>query len=438
MLIFSGIALNAVAASLIFQPAMWHSKNNKVKGGDKDAESQLMESQKHRNKELDMIMCDHCQNVNKKMPSIFSSQYLYNVDDSAVTGYEIIDPGTPMMALANDGWFSGSGKRSLYGSKNSLSSQRKEFDSRKASNQNLVMSNRPSYVNLGELADKKRDNRSIKNFKIEEHDAEDCPSQKAPHDLTETEKILIPKTVNIKSILKSDSDANNNQNNLTESKYILDNESNRSLTRVESMAGRRRSNTFTLEKETLKAASHKLQQYIDGGGKKSMKMCTCDDERRLFLKAKEKEELLNKEYQQFFEEHEQEREYTFWEKFVIFFDLDLLRDFTFVNLMIGVTIANFAELNFSILTPFVLGDFGFDGHTTATLMSVLGSFDIVFRFFVPFIAGRIGWQNKTFFLVGIGAMAMGRVGNDLFIVDLFCVFLNSLLGLSKNELQFAY
>ena len=86
------------------------------------------------------------------------------------------------------------------------------------------------------------------------------------------------------------------------------------------------------------------------------------------------------------------------------------KDVTFVVLMVGITIANFAELNFSILTPFVLADFGFTKPQTALLMSLLASFDIVFRFFIPFLAGRIGWENRTFFLVGVMMMALGRVG----------------------------
>lgn len=73
------------------------------------------------------------------------------------------------------------------------------------------------------------------------------------------------------------------------------------------------------------------------------------------------------------------------------------------------SIGNFAELNFSILTPFVLSDWGFTKSEIAMAMSLLGGVDIAIRFFIPFIAGKIGWENKTFFLVGIIGMAMGRI-----------------------------
>lgn len=74
-----------------------------------------------------------------------------------------------------------------------------------------------------------------------------------------------------------------------------------------------------------------------------------------------------------------------------------------------MTLGNFAELNFSLLTPFVLAEWGFAKPQIAMAMSLLGGVDIAVRFFVPFVAGKIGWENKTFFLVGIFGMAMGRV-----------------------------
>lgn len=462
VLIFAGIALCAVIASLMFQPAMRHSKhvrNDDCDGGeegDEQQEQRKPSALEVRLKEMDKIECRHCQRANnRKMPSIFSSQYLYNADDSLATGYEIIDPGTPMLAAANDGWYSvGSGKRSLYGSKWSLTSQRKDQvqDSRKASNQNLVMSNRPSYANLGVLqpvevapaaaAEKKKDNRSIKNFKIEEHDAEDCPSQKAPQDLSENEKTMVPRVITftepmMKSVVNDDrNNHNNNNNTVAEAKYLLANHSARSLNRNDSFCvsplNRNLSNTFNREKETLKEASQRLQKYVDGGRTtKPHPTCTCDEERRQFLLVREKEEIMAEEDRVLLEEQQDEGaddiQYTLWQKIVIFFDLDLLKDFSFVNLMIGVTIANFAELNFSILTPFVLGDFGFSKDQTALLMSILAFCDIVVRFCIPFIAGKTGLANRTFFLLGIGGMALGRIGMFLqimrILVSLFYISL---------------
>ena len=110
---------------------------------------------------------------------------------------------------------------------------------------------------------------------------------------------------------------------------------------------------------------------------------------------------------------------------VIFFDLDLLRDPIYVNLMLGITFANFTELNFALLTPFILGEYGFTKSQVATFMSVLGGVDVLTRIIIPFIATFINWKNRTFFLLGVSTLAAGRLGNFIFLE--FCVFLYSLL-----------
>lgn len=106
---------------------------------------------------------------------------------------------------------------------------------------------------------------------------------------------------------------------------------------------------------------------------------------------------------------EDDKKLSIWKKISIFFDFELFKDPIYVNLMMGITVANFAELNFSILTPMVLQEFHFGEYEVATFMSLLGATDIVVRFFIPFIADKIGWENKTLFLIGVLAMALGRV-----------------------------
>ncbi|XP_017792640.1 PREDICTED: uncharacterized protein LOC108574542 [Habropoda laboriosa] len=100
---------------------------------------------------------------------------------------------------------------------------------------------------------------------------------------------------------------------------------------------------------------------------------------------------------------------TFLETLIIFFDLDLLSDYVYVNMMLGITFANFSEMNFAMLTPFILGEYGFSKIQVATVMSILGSMDVATRLIIPFVADFIGWQNRTFFLVGVCGMAAGRV-----------------------------
>ncbi|CAK9818582.1 Monocarboxylate transporter 13 [Anthophora plagiata] len=100
---------------------------------------------------------------------------------------------------------------------------------------------------------------------------------------------------------------------------------------------------------------------------------------------------------------------TLLQTLIIFFDLDLLRDYVYVNMMLGITFANFSEMNFALLTPFILGEYGFSKVQVATVMSTLGCMDVVTRLMIPFIADFIGWQNRTFFLVGVCGMAIGRI-----------------------------
>lgn len=361
LLIYTGLALNAVMCALMYQPVQWHVKNTKDQPDHGPIEPQ--------------VECDYCSMAKRKNQSIFSSQYLYNADDSSVTGYEIVDPGTPMLSLANDGW---SSRMSL------TSRQPSRFGSRIASSQNLT-SNRASYVNLERKPQEGERRKKISNaVKIDEALTEDCPSLKASHDLTDVEKTTLPTAKPIVKITIGPP-----EENVTKTPY------------------RKKStmNTFNVEKEVLKGASKKLEEYVSAKRNPiyaSLEhLCTCEEQRKLL-----KECHLIAEAE---DEKDSGRTYTLMEKIMIFFDLDLLRDFTYVNLMMGVTLGNFAELNFSILTPFVLSDWGFEKSQIATAMSLLGGVDISVRFFIPFIAGKIGWENKTFFLVGILGMAMGRI-----------------------------
>lgn len=93
--------------------------------------------------------------------------------------------------------------------------------------------------------------------------------------------------------------------------------------------------------------------------------------------------------------------------------MDLLYDPVYVNMMFGITFATFAELNFSLMTPFILGEYGFSKIQVATVMSTLASIDGVTRLLIPFIADFVGWENRTFFLVGICGLATGRIGEEL-------------------------
>ncbi|KXJ70132.1 hypothetical protein RP20_CCG024732 [Aedes albopictus] len=309
VLIFAGFAMNAIVCSLLLQPVHWHAKPLPPP----DVEEAKLEVQR----------CQYCQSQTRplrKDHSVLSSQYLYNADDACTTGYEIIDPGTPMLSRANDGW---------YGSRMNLGTPSR------------APSSRPSYANLSSAVER------------------------------------YPKTV-------------------TERQYQADNNSAKG-------GFRKRSNTFSREKDVLKMASSKLEQILDH---ESCCRCTCEEDRKALPVDPVQEE-----------DDPAPPKLSLLQKVVIFFDLDLLKDLVYVNIMVGITLANFAELNFSVLTPFVLGDFGLTKEQIALAMSFLGAMDIFCRFTIPFIAGKIGWENRTFFLFGVLNMALGRVGKSTPIGD---------------------
>lgn len=66
--------------------------------------------------------------------------------------------------------------------------------------------------------------------------------------------------------------------------------------------------------------------------------------------------------------------------FVQFFDLDLLRDNIYLNIMVGMAISIFAEINFAILTPFILSDLKFNSDEIAYILFVMAIADLISRY----------------------------------------------------------
>ncbi|XP_069355288.1 uncharacterized protein [Maniola hyperantus] len=450
-LIISGFAIHAIACALLLQPVEWHSKPSNLKPQDEETlltpdniASSLVNDKKNEDS-------GYFSQISKfKNLSVFSSQYLYNEDDPITPGYEITDPGIPMMVRANDGYFSqsrqsrsrlssrdGSAKTSRLNSKKPSMSNLLENRSRKSSTLYLNESKKNSSANLGALnqeRDSKPTNKPKRktsvtlNTQIPESEIEDCPTLKAPQDLKADEKAAVETidpqkakyiadraekhlagTKSIKSFKmdgqyseKYNKDNHSNisfKDDIEERKYLKDNQSNQSYRTTRQ---RRKSNNFNYESEVLKQASLKLEEYLKESEDKA-------DKFKLIVNGPLDDNVFEDVKEKCEEEEDQEKELTFCEKVAMFFDLDLLKDFTFINLMLGITLANFNELNFSILTPFILGDYGLTKPQVAFFMSLLAGVDICVRFCIPFVAGKIGWDNNSFFLFGVLSMAAGRV-----------------------------
>ncbi|EDV99915.1 uncharacterized protein LOC6565467 isoform X2 [Drosophila grimshawi] len=316
VLIFAANSLHSFVSALIYQPVRYHVAPTLMQ-----VEQQQQQQQQQLEPQAE-ILCVHCAQQQKREPGgIFSSQYLCQDDDAQRPGYEIIEPGTPMLSRANDGW---------YGSNLSLnrSTGRKRF-------------------------------RTVSSCK----------------DLEHTQRLHSP----------------------------IDEEDQQQDTEREFF----RPNNFRRERE-----ESNLESRLG---------CTCAEQRALY--ASHQAALLERNKNDDTQMAETLAKMSFRQKLVTFFDLDLLRDVTFVNLVAGLTVINFGELNFSILTPFILTDFGFDTSQITVAMSLMAGMDITMRFLVPFITEKMTWDNRVFFLIGVVGIALGRTivaGTRSFAVILSC------------------
>ena len=203
------------------------------------------------------------------------------------------------------------------------------------SNQSLVMSNRPSYVNLGSAAvsdaKQKRSKDVRQNEKIIESPSEDCLSHKSPQDIKDHQSLPENSSRNYKTSPTTPTKDSPSFyfRQSSEKKYLSDNKSNRSI--LEANKSKNRSNTFNVEKEILSRARNKLEQYVCDTNER-MKKCTCEDIREANMKSIEEAKNEEEDCDEII------RNFTLWEKIVIFFDLNLLKDITYLNIMIGITI----------------------------------------------------------------------------------------------------
>ena len=288
VLCFAGLSLNTVACSLIYQPVKWH-----VKKQSKDAEA----TQKLTTQEED----DH----------IIAQP---------------VEPETPVLPRANDGW---------YGSRTSLNSA---YTRNRLNSWDKTPESPTPMMELRRLnsRDSTRSNSvsaKVRSFSISH---------------------------SIKEVDDEDDEARINGDNEEKNHFNYENHQE-----LQALREQDRLNELQREKELKKQALE--------------------------------------------EEHERRKQLPWYMKVVVFFDLDLLRDFTYVNLSLGLTLINFVEINFAILTPFILSDFGFEKHQIALAMSLLGTFDLIIRFLIPVITVKINLSNKTFFVLGILGMCIGRI-----------------------------
>lgn len=113
---------------------------------------------------------------------------------------------------------------------------------------------------------------------------------------------------------------------------------------------------------------------------------------------------------------EKEEKNSFFSKFVAFFDLTLLSDPIFVNILFGLSIAACVETNFSLLLPIILSDMmKFETADIATVMAVIGCSDTLFRFVSPFIGEWCNKPPRVMYIVSLLLIIFIRTSKYLFI-----------------------
>lgn len=91
-----------------------------------------------------------------------------------------------------------------------------------------------------------------------------------------------------------------------------------------------------------------------------------------------------------------------------FFDLDLLRDKVYVNILIGMSISIFAEINFAILTPFILSDLNFNSDDISIILFTMAIADLVSRFCSPFIADQLNLSIRWSYVISLTLLVITR------------------------------
>ncbi|XP_053599791.1 uncharacterized protein LOC128669197 [Plodia interpunctella] len=128
-----------------------------------------------------------------------------------------------------------------------------------------------------------------------------------------------------------------------------------------------------------------LQLYLDA---------TCDD--ALQMKAIKKAEPA------------EAKKENFVKKFIALMDLDLLKDWSFLNLLLGLSLFWSGELQFRMLTPFFIRSLGYNTNDTAFCLSMTAITDILVRLVLPPIFDRTTISKKMIFFISAFFLAATR------------------------------
>lgn len=100
----------------------------------------------------------------------------------------------------------------------------------------------------------------------------------------------------------------------------------------------------------------------------------------------------------------------FIKKFIAMMDLDLLKDWSFLNLLLGLSLFWSGELQFRMLTPFFIRSLGYNMDDTAFCLTMTAITDVLVRLILPPIFDRTTISKKFIFFVSSFFLAVTRSG----------------------------
>lgn len=102
-----------------------------------------------------------------------------------------------------------------------------------------------------------------------------------------------------------------------------------------------------------------------------------------------------------------------WRKLFASFNLELFKERVYVIIIVGMAISYVAELNFTLMTPFVLYELaGFSNSDVALIMSIQAIADICGRLFIPIVSYGNNWSPKVMYALSLIGSSLGRTGNE--------------------------
>lgn len=114
----------------------------------------------------------------------------------------------------------------------------------------------------------------------------------------------------------------------------------------------------------------------------------------------------------------------FLRKFIALMDLDLLKDWSFLNLLLGLSLFWSGELQFRMLTPFFIRNLGYNMNDTAFCLSMTAITDILVRLILPPIFDRTTISKKMIFFISSFFLATTRSGKfiEFLLSSLICKY----------------